>query len=86
MSLTPMPRLCDGLMRWSANALEAYLIRYFHNRQPGELINRRDKPTTEKHRWAFSIPNIPKCKITKMRYKAIVDNYDRKRVPKTVTA
>lgn len=80
MCLSRMPRLHQGIARWSANALEAYLIQYFHLSQPGELLNVKDKPLAAKEPRAYWSPWISKCPITKMKYQAIVENYDSRRV------
>ena len=79
MVLHRMEKLNNALFRWSANALENFLIDYFHKREPGELVNRAGK-RGEKERRAFWFPMVHKCPVTPMRYARIVANYDRKRL------
>lgn len=72
--------------RYAAMAVERFMIENYHDRQPGELINRQFKPSTQKPASAHKYRNVPTGTIVKMRFAAIVRNYDRQRKLKAETA
>lgn len=76
MKLEPMNGIDDGIARWSAASLERFLIRHFHLKQPGELLNVAYKPSDPKPESASRYFHLPKCKRATVRWKKIVANYD----------